>query len=119
MMLPEEWGFADKRILRLPLGITSADAALALHQTAILTYILEHGDDAVRMTPAPHPSAGTAYENRGGILALAPQVPGTTGVGRSGGGNAPSYHPSGIQPRGPGAPSDPAGDGGPDPLAEG
>ena len=104
-MLPEEWEFAEKRILRLPPAITSADVALAYHQKAILTYILEHGDDAVPITPAPHPTTGTAFHNRGGIHALAPQVPGTTGIGRSGGGDAPSYRPSGIQPRGPGAPA--------------
>ena len=49
--LPDEWSHIERRILRLPFGVTSPDIALGLHQANVLEYILAHGGDHVVADP--------------------------------------------------------------------
>jgi hypothetical protein len=89
--LPEIWEPCERRILRLPVGVTEADTALERHLEEILRRVILHGQDRGELQVAAATAPTLVGSGRLPGPGYVPETPLTgSGARKGGGGNAPS-----------------------------
>ena len=89
--LPEFWEPCERRILKLPAGMTEADTALQRHLEEILQRVILHGQDRGELQVAAATAPTLVGSGRLPGPGYVPETPLTgSGARKGGGGNAPS-----------------------------